>query len=361
MKITVFIGGLTGGGAERVACNLINDLSVKGHDVTVLSVSGVENTYGIDGRVKLISLEGKRRIKLAPIRVLSKMIKLKKFLKKNVTDLYVVFLPKTIMALFHYKKYVHAPIVVTESISPTAYSKRKLNKLTRCFKAADGAVFLTDAAMKFYTDRIDLKSGIVIPNAVNPEFLLPPFTGERKKTIVAVGRHTEQKNFPLLISAFSEIAGKFPEYTLFIYGGGHLTESYKKQCEKLGIADRVVFPGFCDNMQNEIRNASLFVLSSDYEGVPVALIEALALGLPCVSTDCEGGGARFLIEDGVSGIIVPIKNERKLAQAMEKVLSDGALSSALSKNALSIREKLAPAKIYAEWEKYFYKVIKDEV
>lgn len=361
MNITVFIGGLTGGGAERVACNLINNLSAKGHEITVLSVAGVEKSYGLGDRVKLLSLEGTKRIRFAPLRVFSKMKKLKKFLKTNETDLYVVFLPKTIMALFHYKKYVKAPIVVTESVSPTTYSKGKLKKLTRCFKKADGAVFLTDAAMKFYTDRVPLKSGIVIPNAVNPEFIKPTYTGEREKVVVGVGRHTKQKNFPLLISAFKEIADVFPEYSLKIYGGGPLTESYKKQCEQLGIEGRVKFPGFCQNMQDEIESASLFVLSSDYEGVPVALIEALALGLPCVSTDCEGGGARFLIKDGENGLLVPVRDKHKLADAIKKVLSDDKLAEKLSENAVLVREKLAPDKIYAEWEDYFYKVINDEV
>ena len=361
MKITFFISSLSGGGAERVVCNLSNYLVKNGHDITVLTVGKTNNEYNLDERVKVISLEGKNRIRFYPLRVLVKMLRLKKYLKESDADLTAVFLPRSIKSVFHYKKYIKTPVVVTESVDPHIYDDKKIRWLLKCFTLADGAVFLTEEAEKFYKDKITLKSSIVIPNAVNPEFLKPRFNGERRKAIVAVGRHTEQKNFPLLINAFSEIVKDYPEYTLEIYGKGKLTEDYKKQCEELGIADKVIFPGFCQNIQDKIYDAGAFVLSSDFEGIPVALIEAMALGVPCISTDCGGGGARFLIKDGINGILVPVKDKNKLAEAIKKVLSDASFAEKLSENAAKISQTLSGENIYPMWEKYFSGIVKNEV
>ena len=101
----------------------------------------------------------------------------------------------------------------------------------------------------------------------------------------------------------------------------------------------------------------MFVLSSDYEGMPNALMEAMASGLPCVSTDCGGGGARFLIENGENGILVPQRDEDALAAAMEKILSDETLAAKLGENARKLQETLAPEKIYGEWESFIKQIV----
>ena len=113
-------------------------------------------------------------------------------------------------------------------------------------------------------------------------------------------------------------------------------------------------------MPERLEKASMFVLSSDYEGMPNALMEAMASGLPCVSTDCGGGGARFLVQNGDNGILIPQKDEVALASAMEKILSDESLSAKLGENARKLQETLAPEKIYGEWERFILEKIEEK-
>lgn len=134
------------------------------------------------------------------------------------------------------------------------------------------------------------RSRKIIPNAINKEFITAEYSGPRNKQIVSSGRLTEQKNHALLIKAFAGITAKYPAYKLVIYGDGPLRKDLELLASNLGIADKVSFPGYTTEIRKKIERSSLFVLSSDFEGMPNALMEAMALGVPCISTDCKGGG-----------------------------------------------------------------------
>lgn len=166
------------------------------------------------------------------------------------------------------------------------------------------------------------RSRKIIPNAINKEFITAEYSGPRNKQIVSSGRLTEQKNHALLIKAFAGITAKYPAYKLVIYGDGPLRKDLELLASNLGIADKVSFPGYTTEIRKKIERSSLFVLSSDFEGMPNALMEAMALGVPCISTDCKGGGARFLIKNGTNGLLTPIGDVEALQTAMEKILSD---------------------------------------
>ena len=111
-------------------------------------------------------------------------------------------------------------------------------------------------------------------------------------------------------------------------------------------------PGAKEEIQEYIKDASLFVLSSDYEGIPNALIEAMAIGLPCVSTDCSPGGARELIVNGKDGFIVPCGDAQKLADAIRKMINDKSLARECGTNARQICQRTAVWKISEEWMTY---------
>ena len=174
------------------------------------------------------------------------------------------------------------------------------------------------------------------------------FTVERKE-IVTVGRLEPQKNQKLLINAFSELAKKFPDYTLVIYGEGSLRKKLEKYIESKGLKDRVFLPGAKNNIQEYIKDASLFVLSSDYEGIPNALIEAMAIGLPCVSTDCSPGGARELITNGENGVIVECRNSNELATAMARLLTDRESAKRMGTNAKKIYTRVDKNLVCNRW------------
>ncbi len=352
MKVVLFVSALSGGGAERVVCNLANYLSDCGHDVEILTMAEVEAVEELRPAIKNLPLLKRNERRNVVIDNVKRIFRLRKYMKKQMIDAYVVMLPIPTQLMLRFSKLTKAPIIVSERADPKAYSMKTQKRLQKLASKASGFVFQTAEAAAWYEPYLKGVPYQIIPNAINPAFIRPTYEGVREKKIVAAGRLAEQKNFALLIRAFAKISSKYPEHQLVIYGKGSLESSLKELANELSIADRVEFPGYVDNMPEVLEKASMFVLSSNYEGMPNALMEAMALGLPCVSTDCGGGGAKFLIQNGENGLLVPQKDEDALADAMEKILSDNAFSSALGEKARKLQETLAPGKIYGEWESF---------
>ena len=257
-------------------------------------------------------------------------------------------LPITIAFLLHLKKFSKAKFIASERCNPTSYSGIKRLLMQHYGKRADAWVFQTEEAAKWYEGIA--KKSVIIPNAINPAFIRKPHEGEKEKCIVAAGRLSEQKNFKLLIDAFALISEEFSDFSLNIYGKGPLEEELREYARSKQLEARVKFMGYVDDMPEQLEKATAFVLSSDFEGMPNALMEAMALGLPCVSTDCPCGGPSYLINTDENGILVPVGDAEKMAVAMRKILADPELSNTLSNNARQISDRLAPQKIYKEWE-----------
>ena len=284
------------------------------------------------------------------------MIKLFIFVCFHKCDLYVVFLPDTINAMMLFRKIIKVPIVVSERNNPFSYSDKIQKSMLKSFSKADGIVFQTITAKDFYKKRLKkLPNSIVIPNAIICDIPSSNYNN-KEKIIVSVGRFNKQKNFPLLINAFSKITNEFPDYKLYIYGEGDLKEEYKKLVRDLSLEKKVIFPGYVKNVNEFIKDASLFVLPSDYEGIPNALIEAMAIGLPCISTRCAGGGAEFLINNEENGLLVNVGDVNEMALAIKRVLSDNVLSTKISTNAKKISKKLSKNEIYSRWENFLLNI-----
>ena len=164
----------------------------------------------------------------------------------------------------------------------------------------------------------------------------------------------KQKNHALLIKAFAEACVN--DYILEIYGEGPLKDALEKLAASLGVGDRVFLKGYSSNLKTVMAQSALFVLSSDYEGIPNVVLEAMAMGLPCITTDFAGGGAHVLIEDGENGIIVPVANEHLMADAIRRVLCDRSLAEKLSDNAMKKVKIFSAGRIYAEWGSYIKKI-----
>lgn len=362
LSIVLFIGCLSGGGAERVVANLANYLASKGHDVTVLMIS-TEQTYSIIDDVKLVKLCSDREREL-PHRVLNvlRMVRLAGYFLLRRPDVYLTFLPKLTKTILSFRKLIHAPIVLAERADPgTHYNSSQKNRKTMetYYPMADAFVFQTMDARDFYSEKLGLHNMTctVIPNAVNSAFVGKCYEGVRSKRIVSAGRLDEQKNYSLLIDAFAEFNKIMPGYQLVIYGEGPKRSALEKRIAELSLTECVLLPGRTDRIVEAIRDASLFVLPSDYEGMPNALAEAMALGLPCVATDCPAGGSRFLIDDGKNGILIPVRDQKALVNAMQRVLTDDELAKNLSYNARKIADELTPEKTYGAWEKFIIDVV----
>ena len=171
------------------------------------------------------------------------------------------------------------------------------------------------------------------------------YTGKREPLIISAGRFDEQKNFELLIRAFAKFHRNNPDYRLHIYGRGHMEPVYRTEIQVCGMTGVVHLLPFAIDIHDRIRSAAAFVQSSDYEGVSNMLLEAIALGLPVISTDCPAYGAREFIESGCHGLLTPMGDEDRLAEAMRMVTSSDSYVVQARKAAERIRKQLDAAAI----------------
>lgn len=356
MKITLLIGSLAGGGAERVVCNLANYLVNKGHEVTILTVSD-QQTYMIEKDVRHIILYGESKSKL-PHGIINiiRLYRMNRYFRKNEMDIYITFLPKLSSFILAQKKFISCPILLAERADPDTFcsSSKKNNKIfKKYYPRANGYIFQTDNARNYYKMYgIDVENSVVIPNAINPEFVRPRYQGIRRKVIAGAGRLREQKNFSLLIRSFAKISKKYPDYVLEIYGDGPLRDELEKEAENLDIGEKVKFQGYVNNLGDRIQDITLFVLSSEYEGMPNVLMEAMALGLPVISTDCPAGGSAYLIKNRENGLLIAKNNEGELVSAMTYMLNNVDASKKMGEAATKISQTLDADIIYKKWEEF---------
>ncbi|MBR4727357.1 MAG: glycosyltransferase [Clostridia bacterium] len=206
---------------------------------------------------------------------------------------------------------------------------------------AQAAVFQTPVQRDYYSFLPNV-SKYVIPNFIQSAQLPEPYLGERRKQIVNFCHLVGVKNLPLLLDAFSLLHVEHPDYSLAIYGDGNLK---KRLIEKIQALELCGFAEIHDadlQIHDKILDAAMFVSSSDREGISNSMLEAMAIGLPCVCTDCAGGGARMMIEDHENGLLVPMRDVEALYKAMKEVIETPGLAEKLSRNAVKIRERLRP-------------------
>ena len=176
----------------------------------------------------------------------------------------------------------------------------------------------------------------VIQNPIEPEFFNLFYSRNidaRNHNIVFVGRLVQEKGVELLVRAFAKLVERIPEARLFLVGDGPEKSHLQYLAERMGIAGRIIFTGFVPHskVRDFLREASVFVLPSRFEGLPNALLQAMAAGLPCIATSV--GGVPDVIENGINGILIPPGREDLLAEALEKVLIDQDLARRLGENA----------------------------
>lgn len=347
-KVVFLIAHLGGGGAERVTVTLANFFSNNGCDVYMIAFSDKYNEYPLDEKVKLKFLPEHKENKVR--NVIGKIFALKKSLAK-INPSAVISLGFSYRYLFFgnlMNKYNH---ILSERNDPRQQypNKWELEIVKYCLRCATHVVFQTKDAMKFYSDEIQ-KHASIIPNPIK-EGLPDAYHGERDKRIIAYSRLSEQKNIPMMLRAFKKFLANHSEYILEIYGRGESEEYLKKYAVELGIADQVFFAGFAQNVHERILHATCFLSTSNYEGISNSMLESLAIGLPCVCTDCPVGGASMFIRDGINGFLTPVGDEEATAQALHKLVSSPKLVQQMSIEAEKIRFELATDKICNQWLK----------
>lgn len=345
MRIAIIAHGLSDGGAERVASLLANSYAQKNHEVLFIAAYSEEKVYPLDEQVRYVFLGGQYQNKIT--RLIGRSVRINTELKKFHADIAVSFILNESIFSTWLKT---VPFVYSLRIHPGQACETLPGRI-RCLLAFNGArkvVFQTPDARDFFDERIR-KKGLVIPNPLTRN--LPVWDAEAcEKTVITACRLNEQKNLPMLISGFAQFHTQFPDYTLRIYGHGELLEELKAFAKECGVEACVEFPGYARNIHEIMAHSGIFALTSDYEGLSNSMLEALAIGVPTVCTDCPPGGAKLYIEDGVSGMLIPVGDREELTKRLCRMADDRELCRKMSENARKIREELDVDQVLKQWE-----------
>lgn len=350
MKIVIIIGSAGLGGLERVSLSLMKWLNAqRGCHATIVALSKTKNNrYNIEDDT-FVELEGSNTVKM-----------LRKYIKHEGPD--IVLTMSVPLCLYTVPALLGLGVkhVISERNDPAHFAGKTITKLLArtLMRIADGYVFQTSQAQQFYGGSIAKKSVIIHnPLLKIPNEILETKYEERRKEIVTVGRLNKQKNQQLLIEAFASLNKDISDYTLIIYGEGPERDNLQKIIDEKELQQRVFLPGSTNDILCKIKDATMFVLSSDFEGMPNALMEAMSLGIPCISTDCPCGGPRELIRLEENGILVPVNDKDALVCAMKKLLENVELREKIGNNALMINNTHSSERICSQWLEYFNKIV----
>ncbi len=349
MKVLVIVSSLLPGGAERVSLAICERLAMKGWEVHLLVSRLNKKTPAVYPVPDGVHLHACRIFsEFRPTRFFGNYLLLS-FLMKKIKPNCVVSLGAQYKLIEQVGILGKEKTVLSERNWPRSEygSQDEFDVAARRFEKADAVVFQTAEARNCFSE-YHINRAVVIPNAA-PNFDYEWVGGESKR-IALVGRLFPQKNISMAIRSFYLFSMRHPGYVLDIYGEGPLLEELQQLSSSLGISDSVVFNGKSKRIYEALESCCLYISTSDFEGISNALLEAMSIGVPCVCTDCDGGGARLLIRDGFNGSLVSCGDEEGFARAMEEVLMSGEKMQTYSANAKQVKKEMSEDAIYGKWE-----------
>lgn len=336
---------LSDGGAERVTSVLANKLNDRNYNVTIIKFQNDDIEYKTNNTINLCTINYNKNIILFVFNFIKK-IRYSKF----DTIIGMDILPN-LMVCFS-KFFNSSRIIISERNDPKNVEINPLLKILRkvFYELADCIVFQTQNAQSYYSKRIQSK-GVIIENPIIDILSLKQYENTNNE-IITIGRLTKQKNIYLLIDAMEVITKTHPEYSLSIYGKGELEIDLKSYVKKKKLEKIICFKGYKENVHELINKADIFVLASIYEGMPNALIEAMSMGFPVISSDCPCGGPRELIQHKVNGLLFKNNNLDDLVNKINLCIENPNFKIALGRKAYSdINARLNCSKIVEEWIK----------
>lgn len=343
-RIAFIIGNLQRDGAERVISILGEHYCQRGWEVDILTLLNDKCEYTLNSHINIVPIcrENKSYYKNIPFWIKG----IRKYIKLRNPDKIVSFVARinilTLSACLGLKR----NIIISERNDPYSDGRSYIVKFATglLYPLADGIVFQTKRAQSYFSKKIQRKSEVIL----NPIQITNEASRDKEYKIVAIGRLSEQKNHLLLINAFKKVHDDFPEYKLYIYGEGSLREALNKQIKSLYLEKSVFLPGNVSDVHNMIKDAEIFVLSSNYEGLSNALLEAMMMGLPCISTNCAGSNE--IIKHGKNGLLIPLESEYNLSEAIKLLIRNKEFSIKIGQEAKKTSELFKSDNIVEKWE-----------
>lgn len=365
MKVLLLTNSIGFGGVEKNVAFLANNLTARGHEVCVLNYNSIGDYINnlqqiFHDQVHLLNYDRKNEGKL------NRLYKIIYTYRQTR-----LFSPDVIVGFTAFPSYVAkivsvltgVPSVMTERGNPyVTINKKHLPSLIELcvINQSAGGVFQIEGAAKFFSKGLQSRA-CIIPNPISLKNVpnIKPFA-EREKSIVSVGRlHNFQKRYDIMFKAFARFLKTHPDWILKLYGDGAANDKQEifQYCVEEGIVDNVRFLGVSNAPTEDIVSDGIFVITSDFEGISNSLLEAMAVGLPCVSTDCDPGGARMLITDRVNGRIVPKGDYNAIADALNEYVENQDLADLCGNKARLVTSSFDSELIVNKWESYLFKII----
>lgn len=340
------------GGAEKQIIMLANALSAKGNELHLIILA--------ESNIKYEILDSIKQHDLSYIetsngnRIINRFKCFKNKLKEIKPDVTINFWLQSAYFCSLLPKSITGKTIYSERGDPGDSEYRGILGIVRTlsFYRIDGFVFQSEGARDYFSKRIKNNSVIIHNPVIIPDGKFDSPCSNRVKKIVTVGRLHTQKNQKLLIDAFYNISNDFPDFILEIYGDGELKKELLNRITSLDLGNKVFLKGTKNNILDYIYPSTLFILSSNYEGLPNSLMEAMALGIPCISTDCDPGGPKSLFKEYKYGFLVGTDNVDDLTSKLKYALNYDYDSSILFEDSLKFKINHSPEKLYNEWFNY---------
>lgn len=349
-KIIVSIATLGSGGAERVLSVLSTPLADNFAEVQYVLWEGGKSFYPIDSRVKIVSLpelsgrKGRNR----------QIITFRRYIRKERPDLVLSFLTRYNMLVLLSTIGMKQKVIVAERTDPKrllAGGEMGLWLRDGLYHRATGILTQTEYAKSCYDEKFKGKTAVIHnPVTMNDEQVGMALKTPKEHVFVTAGRLEPVKDQTMMIEAFGAFHKSHHDYQLVIYGEGPMRETLQRQINSLGLQDAVVLAGRTNDLWNKIACAECFLLTSEYEGMSNALIEAMCLGLPVVST--KVAGATDLIKDGENGFLIDVHDKENLTKRMTILADSPEQREQMGQRASEIYEQVRQEKIVKQWIEY---------
>ena len=322
-KILIAIHGLAHAGAERVAAAWANYLAGQGHAVAVLVYACGEDTYELDKRVRIVPIANtlEEYVKTPKPK---QLLRIRKLIRQEKPQVMISFLPKMQITMMLATWGLRIKRVETVRNNPWTDTdiagKRPLWDM--CFRRSDAIIVQTKEQAQYFSQSLQKKI-TVISNPISDNFIdrQKLYQSEGIHKFVSVARLSAQKNYPMMIRAFTKATRKDPSYKLDIYGAGtpETVKELQSLISQLGMEQSITLCGWKKNISEMLPSYDAFLMSSNYEGMPNALAEAMTTGLVCLSTDCKTG-PKDMIDHGVNGYLAMTGSVDSFAEQIQRIV-----------------------------------------
>lgn len=335
------------GGAERVVSIISPEFQKKGYAVKLLLLFGEDVEYLLPETIEV------EKLKLNNINKTKRLIELRKVIKSEKKKygriILIPFLNSILKTVVVANLFLGNPVIASERSNPYlrggSFTKRLRSTIPFFFSKR--AVFQTTEARKYFF--IPDRKAMIIPNPI----LTSPCDWEERLEnclLITTCRLHPAKNLKMMVDVVNKLKDKFPNIKLHIYGDGPLKTEIDNYILDNNLSNSVFLLGVDDNVYLKLSQASVFISTSDYEGISNSMLEAMSVGMPLVCTDCPIGGAKTMLSDGC-GLLSPVGDVDAFAVNVDYLFSHPKEAKQMAKSAKEKTMKYSPENISKEWDK----------